>query len=78
MGNEASMRLIREEPDATQHIMKVICEDTCYMIEGILKESGTAGMMLSLQGANDAHFTADEYAAIVPPRKRKSSNVPMP
>ena len=50
MGNEASMRLIREEPDATQHIMKVICEDTCYMIEGILKESGTAGMMLSLQG----------------------------
>lgn len=71
MGDAASMKLIREAPDAAQHIMEVICEDTCYMIEGILKESGTAGMMLPMQGADDAHFTAEEYASIVAPTERK-------
>lgn len=71
MGDAPSMKLIREAPEAAQHIMKVICEDTCYMIEGILKESGTAGMMLPLQGADDAHFTTDEYAAIVAPTEKE-------
>lgn len=71
MGDAESMALIREAPEAAQHVMEVICEDTCYMIEGILKESGTAGMMLPLQGADDAHFTAGEYAAIVAPTEKK-------
>ena len=70
MGDRESMTLIHEAPEAARHILEVICEDTCSMIEGILRESGTAGMMLPLQGADDEHFTAEEYAAIVAPTEK--------
>ena len=70
MGDAESMALIRNYPEAAQHVLEVICEDTCCMIEGILTESGTAGMMLPLQGADDAHFTAEDYARVVAPTEK--------
>lgn len=70
IGDEESMALIREHEDVALHLMDIICEDTCYMVEGILKESGTTGMMLPLQGAEEGRFTAEEYAKWIAPTER--------
>lgn len=71
LGDEESMQLIREHEDAALHMMEIICEDTCYMIEGILKESGTAGMMLPLQGAEEGRFTDEEYERLIAPTEHR-------
>lgn len=71
IGDEESMQLIREHEDVALHMMEIICEDTCAMVEGILKESGTMGMMLPLQGAEHGRFTAEEYARIVTPTESR-------
>lgn len=70
IGDEASMALLREHEDAAMHLMDIICEDTCYLIEGVLKESGTTGMMIPLQGAEEGRFTAEEYARLVAPTEK--------
>lgn len=65
IGDAESMALIREHEEVALHVLDVICEDTCYLVEGILKESGTAGMMLPLQGAEHGRFTAEDYARLI-------------
>lgn len=71
LGDEKSMELIREHEDAALHLMQIICEDTCYMIEAVLKESGTAGMMLPLQGAEINRFGEDEYMRLIRPTEQQ-------
>ena len=61
IGQDRAMDLMRKHPDAARHLLDIIEEDTVYIIEGILKESGTTGMMLCLQGAEEGLFTDEEY-----------------
>lgn len=67
LGDEKSMKLIREHEDAALHLMDIICEDTCYIVEDILTQSGTMGMMLPLQGAEQGRFSDEEYARLIAP-----------
>jgi uroporphyrinogen decarboxylase len=67
IGDEASMALIRTSPEAARHVLNVIAEDTCHVIEGILTQSGTRGMMLALQGAEQGRFTPEEYHLLLTP-----------
>lgn len=71
LGDEKSMDLIRNHEEAALHLMDIICEDTCYMVEAILKESGTAGMMLPLQGAEINRFGEEEYLRLIRPTEQK-------
>lgn len=71
IGDEQSMQLLREHEDAALHMLEIICEDTCALVEGILTQSGTAGMMLPLQGAEEGRFTAEEYARLIAPTERR-------
>ena len=71
LGDEKSMDLIRNHEEAALHLLDIICEDTCYMVEAILKESGTAGMMLPLQGAEINRFGEEEYLRLIRPTEQK-------
>ena len=71
IGQDAALALLHEHEDAATHMLEIICEDTIYMIEGVLKESGTTGMMLCLQGAEDGLFTDEEYARLIAPTERR-------
>ena len=71
LGDEASMALIRDHEAAALHLMEIICEDTCDIVEGILKQSGTAGMMLPLQGAEINRFGEEEYLRLIRPTEEK-------
>lgn len=70
LGDAESMNLIRNHEEAALHLMNIICEDTCYMIEGILRESGTMGMMLCLQGAEHGRFNDEDYARLIAPTEK--------
>ena len=61
IGQDKAVDLIRHHPDAARHLLDIIEEDTVYIIEGVLKESGTTGMMLCLQGAEEGLFDDQEY-----------------
>ena len=37
MDDAPSMQLLRQHEEAAKHVLEIICEDTCSMIEGILK-----------------------------------------
>lgn len=71
LGDEKSMDLIRNHEDAALHLLDIICEDTCYMVEAVLKESGTAGMMLPLQGAEINRFGEEEYLRLIRPTEQR-------
>lgn len=71
LGDAESMDLIRNHEDAALHLMEIICEDTCYIVEGILRESGTMGMMLPLQGAEVNRFSEEDYMRLVEPTERR-------
>lgn len=71
LGDGESMALLRQAPEAALHLMEVICEDTCALIEGILRESGTDGMMLPLQDAEEGRFTREEYLAWIAPTEER-------
>ena len=71
LGDEESMALIRGHEEAALHLLDIICEDTCYMIEAVLKESGTAGMMLPLQGAETDRFCEEEYLRLIRPTEQR-------
>ena len=71
IGQDAALQLIREHEDAAIHALEVICEDTVFMIERVLRESGTTGMMLCLQGAEEGLFTDEEYARLIAPTERR-------
>lgn len=71
IGQEAALALLREHEEAGLHALEVICEDTVFMIEAVLRESGTTGMMLCLQGAEEGLFTDEEYARLVAPTERR-------
>jgi len=71
LGDRESMELIRNHEDAALHLMEIICEDTCDMVEGILTQSGTMGMMLCLQGAEEGRFTDEEYDRWIRPTEEK-------
>lgn len=71
LGDQESMALLRQQPEAAQHVLEVICQDTCALIEGILRESGTDGMMLPLQGAEKGRFTRDEYQQWIAPTEQR-------
>lgn len=71
MGDGESMALIREHPDVARHVLEVICEDTCALVEGILRESGVMGMMLPLQGAEEGRFSPEEYARMIAPTEKR-------
>ena len=38
LGDTESMELIRHHEEAALHLMEIICEDTCWIVEGILRE----------------------------------------
>ena len=71
IGQDAALALIRSHEDAALHALDVICEDTIYMIEAVLKESGTTGMMLCLQGAEEGLFTEEEYQRVIRPTESR-------
>ena len=71
IGQEAALQLLHEHETAFLHALDVIAEDTVFMIERVLKESGTTGMMLCLQGAEDGLFTDEEYARLIAPTERR-------
>ena len=71
LGDEKSMDLIRNHEAAALHLLDIICEDTCYMVEAVLKESGTAGMMLPLQGAEINRFGEEEYLRLIRPTEQR-------
>lgn len=71
LGDAQSMALIREHEDAALHLLDVICEDTCSMVEGILRESGTRGMMLPLQGAEINRFSQEDYLRLIAPTEER-------
>lgn len=71
MGDAESMDLLRNHEEAALHLLDIICEDTCYIVEGLLKKSGTAGMMLPLQGAELNRFSEEEYLRLVAPTEKK-------
>ncbi|MBQ8162409.1 MAG: hypothetical protein IJ083_16905 [Clostridia bacterium] len=71
IGQGATLQLIHEHEDAAIHVLDVIAEDTVFMIERVLRESGTTGMMLCLQGAEDGLFTDEEYARLIAPSERQ-------
>ena len=71
LGDAESMDLIRNHEDAALHMLEIICEDTCDIVEGILRESGTMGMMLPLQGAEHGRFTEEEYMRLIAPTERR-------
>ena len=71
LGDGPSMALLREHEDAARHVLEVICEDTCTLVEGILTQSGTLGMMLPLQGAEQGRFSAEEYARLIAPTEKR-------
>lgn len=71
LGDLESMALLRQAPEAARHLLEVICEDTCTLIEGILRESGTDGMMLPLQGAEEGRFTREEYLQWIAPTEQR-------
>lgn len=71
IGQDAALELIHTDEAAALHALNVICEDTIYMIERVLKESGVTGMMLCLQGAEEGLFTDEEYARIIRPTEEK-------
>ena len=71
IGDAESMALLRDHEDAALHMLEIICEDTCAIVEGILRESGTMGMMLPLQGAEQGRFTAEDYARLIAPTERR-------
>lgn len=71
LGDAESMALIRNHEEAALHLLEIICEDTCDIVEGILKESGTMGMMLCLQGAEINRFSEEDYKRIVEPTEKR-------
>lgn len=71
IGDAQSMALLVEHEEAGQHLLEIICEDTCHIVEGILKESGTDGMMLPLQGAEINRFSEEAYLRIVRPTEKR-------
>lgn len=71
MGDAQSMALLRSDEKAALHVLDVIAEDTCLLIEGILTQTGTRGMMLPLQGAERGRFSPEEYARLIAPSDRR-------
>lgn len=71
LGDGESMALLRASEQAALHALDVIAEDTCLLIEGILTQTGTRGMMLPLQGAERGRFTPEEYARLIAPSDRR-------
>ena len=67
IGQDAAVLLIRNHPDAAKHLLNIICEDTVYMIEAVLKDGGVTGMMLCMQGAEQGLFTDEEYETFLRP-----------
>ena len=74
IGDAPSMKLLVEHEEAALHLLDIICEDTCYIIEGILKKSGTDGMMLPLQGAEINRFSEEAYLRLVRPTEERVIN----
>lgn len=58
---------LAEDEVAVCHALQVIGEDTVHIVEGILRESGTKGMFLPLQGAETNRFTPEAYLRIARP-----------
>lgn len=71
MGDAQSMALLCSDEKAALHVLDVIAEDTCLLIEGILTQTGTRGMMLPLQGAERGRFSPEEYARLIAPSDRR-------
>lgn len=71
LGDAESMALLREHESVALHVLDVIAEDTCAMVEGVLRESGALGMMLPLQGAEEGRFTASEYQRLIAPTEKR-------
>ncbi len=67
IGQDAAIELIRNHPEAALHLLRIITDDTVDMIEAVLTESGTTGMMLCMQGAEEGLFTDEEYARFLRP-----------
>ncbi len=71
IGQDKALHLIRTHETAAMHVLDVICEDTVSMIEKVLGQSGTAGMMLCLQGADRGLFTEEEYRRVIRPTEER-------
>ena len=71
LGDLQSMALLRDHEAAALHLLDIICEDTCSIIEGVLRESGVDGMMLPLQGAEINRFSEESYRRLVAPTERR-------
>lgn len=67
MGQEEAIALLHASPEAFGHALDVILEDTLYVIEGLLTESGTDGLMLCLQGAEETLFDDETYHRFLRP-----------
>lgn len=71
IGDFETTQLLREHTDVALHLLDIICEDTCYIVEEVLGKSGAAGMLLSVMGAEHGKFTEEEYRAWTRPTEEK-------
>ncbi len=67
MGQERAVALLKESPEAFGHVLNVILTDTLDVIEGLLTESGTDGLMLCMQGAEETLFSEEDYLRFLRP-----------
>lgn len=70
IGYHLMMQLIHENPDAMKYACKTIADDLKYLIDGILNESGCAGIFYSVQNAEINRFTKEEYLEWIMPAEK--------
>ncbi len=67
VGYPAMMKLIRENPEAMKHALRVIAEDQKTLVRGLIREAGADGVFYSVQNGEIDRFTAQEYREWIAP-----------
>ena len=71
IGDFETTQLLREHTEVALHLLDIICEDTCCIIDEVLGKGGATGMLLSVMGAEEGKFTKEEYLAWIRPTEEK-------
>ena len=61
------MELLRQDPGAVEHAMRVIEEDNFLLMDRLSREAGLDGIFLSLQNGEIDRYTSDEYQRLLAP-----------
>ena len=71
VGYPRMMELIRENPEAMKHALRVIAGDVKLLVRGIIEEAGADGIFFSVQNAEENRFTYEEYREWVTPSEKE-------